>query len=164
MRLNWKTFAFVIAISVWGAAFAHAGAANLAASATLVSSHNCRFNTNGALALPFGLLDPLAPADVTRTATIDFDCSGNKNNPVIFSVIDDDGLYETGSNANQMKHATMGGANAFIPYSFSVSPSSGTTATKTAVNVTVTGTVLGSAYQTVYAGAYTDTVTIQVEP
>lgn len=148
----------------------YAAPVTLQVSATIPSNHKCTFNSNTPIALNFDTLNPLSGANVTRTATIDFECKGNKNIPVIYGVSDDDGLNETGSNANRMKHgnSSLVGPSAFIPYTFSVSPTNGTTPLKTPVTLTITGTILGSSYQTAYATAlgesYTDTVIVSIDP
>ena len=144
----------------------HAVSSSVQVSAIIVSKHNCKFNSKAPVALDFGTLDPLSGINVTRTATLVFSCSGNPNNPVSYGVSDDDGLYETGSNGNRMKHLSLSGLDAFIPYSFTISPTSGSTTTKpkTDVPLTITGTVLGSAYNKVYQGDYTDTVTVNINP
>jgi spore coat protein U-like protein len=147
-----------------GGGLCHAAPATVQVSATIPSNHNCKFNSNAAVALDFGTLNPLLATNVTRTATIDFECTGNKNLPVFYSIADDDGLNETGSNANRMKHVTLGGPNAFIPYSFSVSPVSGSTPLKTPVILTITGTILGPAYEMAYEGVYNDTVIVSIVP
>lgn len=137
---------------------------NLAVSATILSNHNCKFNSNVPVALDFGNLNPLAGSNVTRTTTLEFECKGNKNAPVSYAISDDDGLNESGVNANRLKHVTLGGANAYIPYAFSIAPSNGTTPLKTPVTLTITGTVLGPSYQFAYAGNYTDTVVVRIDP
>lgn len=162
-RLTYLFFA-AIAVTLLTGEIGQAAPVTVQVSANIPSQHNCKFNNNTPVALDFGALNPLLGTNVTRTATIDFECTGNKNLPVFYSVSDNDGLYETGSNANNMKHVTLGGPNAFIPYTFSVSPTSGTTPLKTPVILTITATVLGPAYQLAYEGAYSDTVIVSIDP
>jgi spore coat protein U-like protein len=143
----------------------HAVSSTVEVSATILSNHHCTFNSKAPVALMFGTLNPLVGSDVTSPPIeIAFECKGNKNNPVAYGVSDDDGLNETGSNGNRMKHVTLSGPAAFIPYEFTVSPTSGTTPLKTDVTLTITGKIFGSDYQTAYAGEYTDTVFVSINP
>ena len=142
----------------------HAVSSNVEVSATILSNHNCTFNSKVTVALDFGTLNPLVASDETRIATIDFECKGNKNSPVSYGVSDDDGLHETGIDGNRMKHDTLAGPAAFIPYEFTVSPTSGTTPLKTDVTLTITGKVYGSDYRMAYVGGYADTVFVFINP
>lgn len=137
-----------------------AGSAPVSVSAILLSKSQCKFSTATAV-LSFGNLDPANPVDVSATTTLNYVCRGSA--PIATYVFsDDDGLYESGPDANQMQHATLAGF--FLPYSISLSPPSGTVPRNTAQTLTVTGTVLGADYQTAEAGAYADTLTITIAP
>jgi len=137
-----------------------AASTTISVSATILSKSNCKFKSNSA-ALVFGNLDPLAHPDVTVQTTIGFVCNG-ADDPATYIIVDDDGLHETGPDANRMQHGTM--STAFIPYSFSLAPASGTVPKGVVQTLTVTGTVLGTDYQTALAGSYTDTVVITLNP
>lgn len=129
-------------------------------SAVILSKSNCKFKANSA-ALDFGSLDPAAATDVITQATIDFVCNGSAN-PATYLIVDDDGLHETGTDANRMQHATNPAA--FLPYSFSLSPTSGTVPKGADQTLTITGTVFGADYQTALAGSYADTVIVTINP
>jgi spore coat protein U-like protein len=137
-----------------------AGSASLSLSAMLLSKNQCKFNTKTAV-INFGNLNPASPVDVTATATLDFVCLGSA--PLAtFLISDDDGLYETGPDANQMLHATLAGQ--YLAYSLDLNPTSGTAPKNVPQILTITGTVKGNDYQTALAGAYADTVTVTIAP
>lgn len=138
-----------------------AAAQTLGMAAVILSKNNCQFNNPASATLAFGNLNPVNPVDVTVNATLSFVCRGSA--PVAaFLMSDDDGLHETGPNANRMRHATN--PVAFLPYSISLSPQSGNAAKNVNQTLTVSGTVLGSDYQTALLGSYADTVTILIQP
>jgi len=132
----------------------------LSVTATVLSKSNCKFNSKTA-ALNFGNLDPAAPVDRTVSVSISFVCHGSAN-PATFSITDDDGMYETGPNASRMRH-TMA-TTEYLPYSLTLNPASGTVPKGVDQTLTITGTVMGSDYQDAYAGSYSDSVVISIEP
>ena len=140
-----------------------AGSAIMNVSATILSKSNCTFKT-AAANLPFGVLNPISPVDVTVSASAIFKCLGSA--PIIaYAVSQDSGLYSAGPGRNRMGHATN--PTAYLPYTLVISPDSGSFPRETPPldhTVTVTGTVLGSDYQTALAGNYTDTVTLTINP
>lgn len=137
-----------------------AGNATLAVTATVVSKSNCKFNS-AASTLNFGNLDPATPADKPATASIIFACRGSA--PLAtFAITDDDGLYETGPNANRMRHATV--TTEYLPYSLTYNPQTGTVPKNVDQTLTISGTVLGSSYQNAYVGSYSDTVVLTIAP
>ena len=76
---------------------------------------------------------------------------------------DDDGLYETGPNANRMRHTSV--TTEYLPYNFALSPQSGTiTGNWANYTLTITGTVRGVDYQNAAMGNYSDRVVISIEP
>lgn len=79
-----------------------------------------------------------------------------------FLINDDDGLYETGPNANRMRHVTLGAE--YIPYSFILNPRTGNAPKNTLQTLTISGTVNGVDYQNAATGNYSDTVVITLEP
>ena len=131
----------------------------LALTGTSHAATKCSFNTTtGTLA--FGNLDPGIGADVTVSSSISFRCVGS--DPVVFSLTDDDGLYESGPNLNRMRNAAA--ATEFLPYNFFLTPVAGTVPKNTNTNITITGTVKGIDYQKAYVGSYGDTVTLTIAP
>lgn len=135
--------------------------ATISVSATVLSRHNCKFDTNNAT-LNFGNLDSSNPIDRTVSTSIQFRCSGPKHIPVAFYISDDDGLYETGPDANRMRHTTI--SSEYLPYSFDLNPRSGNVPPNTWQPLTITGTVRVVDYQDAALGSYQDTVTITIEP
>lgn len=79
-----------------------------------------------------------------------------------FSISDDDGLYETGPNANRMRHATI--LTEYLPYSFTLNPTTGTVPRNVNQTLTISGMVRGVDYQDASVGAYSDTVVISIVP
>jgi hypothetical protein len=138
---------------------------SVSVTATVVSRGTCWFTTETS-ALNFGNLDPSNPVDVNASTTVNFRCWRGLFIwfPVTFFIGDDDGLYETGTDANRMRHATV--TTEFLPYSFSLNPASGTVTGNPTVNrtLTISGTVRGVDYQDALMGNYSDTVVISIEP
>lgn len=140
---------------------AGAGSATVSVSATILSNGRCWFTTNGTT-LDFGTLDPGNPVDVTVGTVLRFRCLGFP--AVTYSIGDDDGLHETGTDANRMLHASLPGA--YLPYSMDLSPRSATISWSPFVlrTVNITGTVRGVDYQAAAAGSYSDTVVVSIDP
>ncbi len=130
-------------------------------TATVLSKSNCKFSPPRTAALNFGTLDPANPVDKNASTSIIFRCGGSAPMATFF-ISDDDGLYETGPNANRMRHTTI--TTEYLPYSFTVSPTSGTVPKNTDQTLTISGTVRGADYQDASVGAYSDTVVISIEP
>ena len=86
-------------------------------TATVISRGTCWF-TSATSALNFGNLDPSNPVDVNANTSINFRCWRGFIVwfPVTFFIGDDDGLYETGNNANRMQHSTI--TTEYLSYSF----------------------------------------------
>ncbi len=129
-------------------------------NATVLSKSNCKFNS-AAAAIPFGNLDPANPADKTVNTTITFRCAGSSPMATFF-ISDDDGSYETGPNANRMRHTTL--SSEHIPYTFSLNPTSGTVPKNSVQTLTISGTVNGIDYQDAVTGNYSDRVIITLAP
>lgn len=132
----------------------------VAVTATVLSKSECKFNSKTSN-LNFGNLDPVNPIDKTTNTSITFRCGGSAPSAT-FSVTDDDGLYETGPNANRMRHTTI--TTEYLPYSLTLNPTSGTVPKNTDQTLTITGTVKGVDYQDALSGSYSDTVVISVAP
>jgi spore coat protein U-like protein len=137
-----------------------ASTATISASATILTKNKCKFNANSA-DLAFGNLNPLTALDVTVSTTIDFVCNGSTD-PATYIITDDDGLHETGPDANRMQHVAFPAQ--YLPYTFDISPRTGNVPKGVDQTLTVTGTVLGIDYQTALTGDYADTVTIAIDP
>jgi spore coat protein U-like protein len=157
----------LIAVSIFmTAGVGHAGDSNsVSVTATVVSRGTCWFTTETS-ALNFGNLDPSNPVDVNASTSVIFRCWRGLIVwfPVTFFIADDDGLYETGTNANRMRHSTD--TTEFLPYSFSLGPTSGTVTGNPTLNRTlsISGTVRGVDYQDAAMGNYSDTVVVSIEP
>jgi hypothetical protein len=129
-------------------------------SATVVSKSNCKFRSATA-ALNFGSLDPSNPVNKSVNTSINFRCAGSA--PIAtFFISDDDGLYETGPNANRMRHTTIN--TEYIPYTFTLNPISGTVPKNSDQTLTISGTVNGTDYQNAATGTHSDTVVITLAP
>ena len=129
-------------------------------SAFVVSKSNCKFWTSSA-ALPFGTLDASLSADKVVSATLDFRCQGSA--PIAYYVFSsDDGLNESGPNRPRMSHATQ--SNEYLPYSLGLSPASGSIAKGATGTLTLTGTVTPADVASAVAGAFSDTVTLTLQP
>jgi spore coat protein U-like protein len=138
---------------------------SVSVTATVVSRGTCWFTTETS-GLNFGNLDPSNPVDVNASTSVIFRCWRGFIVwfPVTFFIADDDGLYETGANANRMRHSTD--TTEFLPYSFSLDPTSGTVTGNPTINRTlsISGTVRGVDYQDATMGNYSDTVVVSIEP
>ena len=149
-------------VMVLGLVLVFSGVAMAADTNTVTVTANvvgtCRFNS-AASTLAFGGLDPSTGLDVNASTSTTFWCTKNAT----YSVSDDDGLYETGANANRMRHATT--LTEYIPYSFSYSPTTGTGNGRTsAITLDISGTVTFANYQNAAAGDYADTVVVSITP
>ena len=139
-----------------------AGNTMVLVSATVLSKSNCKFNAATA-ALNFGNLDPATPVDKTVTTSITFVCNGSAANAT-FSITDNDGLYETGPNANRMLNTTFPTPPKYLPYSLTYNPQTSTVPKGVNQTLTISGTVLGVDYQDAYVGSYSDTVVLTIAP
>jgi hypothetical protein len=139
-----------------------ADSSSVSVTATVISNGSCSFTTHTA-ALNFGNLDPSNPVDVNATTSVLFRCFRWFIFPVTYFIGDDDGLYETGPNANRMRHTSV--TTEYLPYNFALSPQSGTiTGNWANYTLTITGTVRGVDYQNAAMGNYSDRVVISIEP
>lgn len=129
-------------------------------TATVLSKSQCKFRSNTS-ALNFGNLDPTSPIDKTTSVSVTFRCVGSTLNAT-FSITDDDGLYESGPDANRMRHTIT--TTEYIPYLLTLSPTSGTIPKNTDQTLTITGAVKGVDYQDALIGSYSDMVVISIEP
>lgn len=138
-----------------------AGNGTVSVSATISSGGFCWFTTNNA-SLDFGVLDAGSPVDVNASTTVNFRCLGFPS--VTYYVDDDDGLYETGPDANRMRNTSR--PTDYLPYSMDVSPRTATISWNPFVlrTLAVSGIVRGADYQGASPGDYADTVVLTIVP
>lgn len=158
-----KAAVMIIAAVVCSLAMVSMGRAasvNLSVSATVVSNSNCRFNTTTST-LGFGALDPGNPTDKTVNTTTTYRCGGSA--PIAtFAITHDSGRYETAPNFPRMRHTTV--TTEYLPYTITLSPSSGSVPRNTNRTLTITGTVKGDDYKGARAGNFADTVVLTIAP
>lgn len=118
-------------------------------------SGNCKFTAAAPVA--FGNLDPAAAGTVTAAGSVTFWCTKGTSYTL---------AANNGSNALVAQKRMKGpGATDFIPYTLVLAATSGTGAGKTApITVAANGSVDSAAFQDASAGAYTDSVTVNVTP
>jgi spore coat protein U-like protein len=142
-----------------------AAGSSLAVSATIVSKSNCKFSIGTAPAVTVKnngtAIDPSLTVNATGTATATFTCNGSAN-VATYTVTAGDGTYPAGPGLRRMRHATV--TTEFLPYSLTISPSSGSVNKGSPATVTMTATVLSANYQAALAGSYSDTVAVTVSP
>ncbi len=145
--------ALVVIVSLSSNAFgADTGTVNI--NATVVGT--CKFTTNTANISV--TLDPSVGGTVTGSGSLVFWCTKNAS----YTVTDDDGLYETGPNANRVFNSL---ASEYIPYTFTYTPTSGTgSGPQNTITLTLTASFAQTDYENAAAGTYSDTVTITVTP
>jgi len=136
-----------------------AGSGTLSVTATVLSKSNCKF-TSGTATLAFGSIDPSSTSSATASATFIFKCGGSAA-IATWTVTAGDGLYSSGPGARRMRHATD--TSEFIAYSLDL-PASGTVPKNVDYTLTVNGTIAPADFQNAIAGAYSDTVAIDVTP
>ncbi len=139
---------------------ASAARSTVTVSAVVLSKSICKFRSSSAV-LDFGLLDQGNAVDVTTVTSLEFRCMGS-NPMATYAVTDDDGMHETGSNANQMQHLSV--ATEYLPYSMTVSPDSGMVPKGEYRTLTISGTVRGSDYRNALPGSYSDSVVLTINP
>ncbi|MCM0081678.1 hypothetical protein L4X63_08770 [Geomonas sp. Red32] len=137
-----------------GNAGAATSAAQLQASAVIAPSKGtCTFDTGGPYAIAFPTINPLAATPLTATVTFTVTCTGltgSGGKTVIVETATSNQLYLTNGSDR-------------IPYSLSL-PSSQAATNKKPTSFTVTATIAASAYVTAPAGAYSDSVLIDILP
>lgn len=136
------------------------GGTVVSVGATVLSNSNCKFNNPPSAALAFGNIDPSSGANATATATLTIRCGGASPS-VTFALSHDSGLHETGPDANRLKHATL---NEYLPYGFTLTPSSGTIPKNTNQTITIDGTITPASFQNATMGTYADTVVVTLNP
>jgi spore coat protein U-like protein len=117
----------------------------------------CKFNS-AASTLGFGGLDPSSGLAVNASTSTTFWCTKGAS----YSIGDNDGQYESGLNANRMKHTTL---NEYIAYDFGYTPTSGTgSGPSTSITLDISGRVEFAAYQNASEGDYSDQVILTITP
>ncbi len=166
-RIKVSQILMVIFFSLTAAGTGYAGGTStVSVSAVVLSKGSCHFTTKTAT-LPFGNLDPGNPVDKNAgtPSPVIFRCQANGNNRITFSITHDSGLYETGPNAPRMLNTTQTTPPLqYLPYSLTLSPTSGSVPKGKDQTLTITGMVKGIDYQDALAGNYSDTVTISIDP
>lgn len=144
-----KAVALVAIVSASGLAAA-ADSTTLAVSATILGT--CKFS---ALSTPlaFGTVDPSLTADKVVTANVLYKCTKNTTSLGITGTA---GAHSMTDGATHTLSYTLG-----IASDTSVGLGFGTGNDLTAV---VTGTITAAQYQNAWAGAYTDSVTLNITP
>ena len=153
--------------------FSNSGPINV--SMTILSKSQCKFNNPTSATLNFGTLNPLTPTLVTTNTSINFICIGS-DDPVMFTILVDDGGSSTGINGRRMKNDDNN-ITAFLPYDLKIGisqagypltnipqspPLPGTVPKKQEQTLHIIGSVEN--YQNAIAGNYTDLVTITIQP
>lgn len=110
----------------------------------------------------FGNLSPVNSMDVSATSTVTIRCQPpGLPNPIAYTISDNSGLYSLAPSQLRMRNATN--TAEYLPYTFTYT-TSGIIPLHTNINITFTGTVRALDYQNAWAGNYSDTVTITINP
>lgn len=129
-------------------------------NAVVLSKSQCKFNTANAT-LDFGQLDASNPINVAAAGAINFRCLGSA--PIaVYLITADDGQHAGGPGNRSMQHATNIAAH--LPYSITLSPTSGSLPRNTSTTLTIDGQILGSDYAGAVPGIYSDTVILSINP
>jgi spore coat protein U-like protein len=136
------------------------GNAVVAVTATVLSKSHCQFRGSTTRALAYGSINSLSNTSAIVTASLTLRCTGSVNSAA-YALNHDSGLYESGVNQNRMKHSTL---DEYLPYTFTLSPSSGTIPRNVDRIITLTGTVTPANYQDATPGSYADTVVVTLTP
>lgn len=133
----------------------------MAIGAIVLSTNKCLLSAPSA-ALNFGILDPSNPIPVTVSTTMTFNCKG-KDNPAAYSITRNDGLNSVVPGATRMINSAAAPVQ-YLPYTFTLLPSSGSVPKNVDTLLTIQGTVIAADYVNAVPGAYTDTVVITINP
>ena len=129
-----------------------------------ISNAACTFFT-APTALNFGTLNPANNTDVIATSAVTIVCTtppGCPGGNCAYTMMDNNGLYYGGAPpSHRMRNATV--PTEFLPYEFTYT-AVGTVPRNVNTVFTFTGTVRASSYQNAYVGAYSDTVTVTINP
>lgn len=160
-RPGWQAVPCLLLVLLGASAPTLAGdGVGVSVNATLLSKSNCKFQGSSTPALAFGNINPASNTPATASASLTIRCGGAA--PIAtYTLNHDSGLYGTGPNAKRMKHATL---NAYLPYTFTLTPASGSVAKNTNLTITVAGTVSPTSFQDAVVGSYSDTVVVTLNP
>lgn len=136
-----------------------AGTAVVTVSAFVLSKSNCRITSGATATIDFLNVDPTGTAILTKTAPMSLACQGSSATAT-FAITTNSGL-NPGSTGPRMLNGTDG---SFLPYTFSVSPSSLTVNKGDPTPFTASATLMPADYSGASAGAYSDTITITLSP
>ncbi len=132
----------------------------LAVTASVLSKSNCKFDTTTPNTLAFGAIDPSSGTSATATLVWTFTCRGSAPTASFF-VSASNGLNYIGG-TRHMKHGITPAA--LLPYSVAVSPANGNAVKNVQATLTITGTILPADFGGAIAGAYSDTVKVDLTP
>ena len=153
-----KLFVAAVAIAMIAIGGTAMGVDTATVTVTATVSPTCRFNSSTA-ALAFGVL-PVPAADTSASASLSFWCTTGAT----YTITDDDGLDETGVDANRMRSTGPGPAQ-FMPYSFTYAPAGGTgLGPAVPITLNIAGNVLAASYASLPGDVYQDTVTLTINP
>lgn len=135
--------------------------APVAIGATVLSTNKCLLSAPSAI-LNFGALDPANAVVVTVSTTMTFNCKG-KDDPVFFTITNDDGLNSIAPGTTRMINSAAAPVQ-YLPYTFTLLPSAGSVPKNSDTLLTIQGTVQPADYENAVPGAYVDTVVITINP
>ncbi len=158
-RASW----FVAAVLFSASGLCHAAASGqLVVSATVLSKGSCHFRSTPAT-LAFGTIDPASTVAATAATSVVVRCSGSGNSSTVtYSLAAGNGLYPLGAGLRRMRHATV--PTAYMAYALSLTPAGATIPKGQDFTITVSGTVAPADFQDAAAGAYSDTVVLDLNP
>jgi spore coat protein U-like protein len=137
-----------------------AGTASVPVNGTVLSKNVCKFRGSKSVTLAFGNIDPSSASAATASAGLVIRCAGSAA-LATYALTIDDGLHGTGPGARRMKHATL---NVFLPYSVSLTPSSGTVVKNVDLDIAVDGSIAPASFQDANVGSYGDTLVVTLNP
>lgn len=146
-------------LAAWLPLGASAATGSLVVGAAVLSKSNCKFANPASATISFGTIDPTLATPQSQSASFTFTCKGSAA-VAIYDISDDGGLYYAGG--NRMRHATT--ATEYLPYTLTLTPSSGSAPKNVAQIVTATVTVPVASFQQAIAGNFSDTVVITINP
>lgn len=156
----WLGCCFVLALLSIPNKSQAADSAIVSVGATVLSKNICKFNSSASAILAFGNIDPASNLNATAAASLIFKCAGSSAS-ASYALSQDSGLYNTGTNLNRMKHASL---NEYLPYTLTLTPSSGTVAKNTNLTINLTVAIAPASFQDASIGTYADTVVITLVP
>jgi spore coat protein U-like protein len=116
----------------------------------LAAAQTCTYNPSQPNAVNFGTIDPLGTATATFTITVNYKCTGNAN--AVFTIT---GQNDLAPGAYRLRNVTA--PTQYMRYSIAVTNVPGT-------KITLDGSLPASSYANGWAGNYTDTLTVLVQP